>query len=67
MHLAPRVVEPSRDELEARRRRLLDHVGMTRDELDRAAQAGTLTSEQYWVWEDVTSTEFLLGEDDGRQ
>lgn len=65
--MAPRVVEPSREELEKRRRRLLDDVGMSRDELGKAAAAGTLTSDQFWAWEDITSIEFLLGDDDGEQ
>lgn len=65
--MSPRVLEPSRAELEARRRRLLDRLGMSRDELERAADSGALTGEQYWLLEDVRSTEFLLGiDDDGR-
>lgn len=65
--MGSRVVEPSREELQKRRRRLLDEVGMTRDELGKAAAAGTLTSDQFWAWEDITSIEFLLGDADGGQ
>jgi hypothetical protein len=65
--VSPRVLEPSRAELEARRSRLLDRLGMSREELERAAESGALTGEQYWLLEDVRSTEFLLGiDDDGR-
>lgn len=62
-----RVIEPSRGDLEERRQRLLARVGMSRDELDTAAKAGTLTGDQFWIWEDIKSIEFLLGEDDGNQ
>lgn len=62
-----RVIEPSRGDLEERRQRLLARVGMSRDELDTAAKAGTLTGDQFWTWEDIKSIEFLLGEDDGNQ
>lgn len=63
--MSPRVLEPSREELEARRQRLLERAGMSRDELEAAATAGTLRGDQFWVWEDIRSIEFLLGEDDG--
>jgi hypothetical protein len=40
---------------------------MSPDELDRAAESGALTGEQYWLLEDIRSIEFLLGPgDDGR-
>lgn len=65
--MSPRVLEPSRDQLEARRSRLLDRLGMSREELERAAESGALTGEQYWLLEDVRSTEFLLGTDDDRR
>lgn len=65
--MSPRVLEPTREELEARRRRLLERLGMSRDELASAAESGTLTGGQYWIWEDIRSIEFLLGhDDDGR-
>lgn len=65
--MSPRVLEPSRAELEARRGRLLARLGMSPDELDRAAESGALTGEQYWLLEDIRSVEFLLGpDDDGR-
>ncbi len=62
--MSPRVLEPSRSELEARRERLLERLGMDRDELERAAESGALTGEQYWLLEDIRSVEFLLGSDD---
>lgn len=65
--MPPRVLEPSRAELEARRGRLLARLAMSRDELERAADSGALTGEQYWLLEDIRSIEFLLGtDDDGR-
>lgn len=61
--MATRVLEPSREELLARRARLLGRTHMSREELDTAAAAGTLTADQYWLWEDIRSLEFLLGDD----
>lgn len=65
--MSPRVLEPSRAELEARRASLLARLAMSRDELRSAADSGSLTGEQYWLLEDIRSIEFLLGTDvDGR-
>lgn len=65
--MSPRVLEPSRAELEARRSRILARLSMTRNELESAADSGALTGEQYWLLEDIRSIEFLLGtDDDGR-
>lgn len=65
--MSPHVLEPSRAELEARRARLLARLAMSREELERAADSGALTGEQYWLLEDIRSIEFLLGaDDDGR-
>jgi hypothetical protein len=65
--MSPRVLQPGREELEARRARLLDRLGMSRDDLERAADSGALTGDQYWLLEDIRSIEFLLGHnDDGR-
>lgn len=58
-----RVIEPRRDELEARRRRLLDKLYTTREALGRSAEAGVLTVKELWIWEDIRSIEFLLGEE----
>jgi hypothetical protein len=62
--MSPRVLEPSRPDLEARRKRLLDRLGMSREEAERAAQSGALSGEQIWIWEDIRSIEFLLGDDE---
>ncbi len=62
--MSPRVLEPSRAELEARRGRLLARLAMSRDELVRAADSGALTGEPYRLLEDIRSIEFLLGTDD---
>ncbi len=65
--MPPRVLEPSRAELEARRSHLLARLAMNRDDLERAADRGSLSGEQYWLHENIRSIEFLLGtEDDGR-
>ena len=65
--MTPRVLEPSRAELEARRSRLLARLAMSRDELERAADRGTLSGEQYWLHENIRSIEFLLGTDADRR
>ena len=36
---------------------------MSRDELERAADRGALSGEQYWLHENIRSIEFLLGTD----
>lgn len=59
-----RVLEPSSQELRARRERLLARLGMSRDEAEAAARDGQLTSEEFWIWEDLRDVEFLLGDDD---
>jgi hypothetical protein len=62
--MSPRVLEPSREELEKRRERLLERARMTREDLEAAANAGTLSGDEYWLWMDIRSIEFLLGEGD---
>lgn len=64
--MTTRVLEPSRDELRERRARLLEHAHMSREALEDAADAGTLSPEEFWLWEDIRSIEFLLGDDVGR-
>lgn len=64
--MTTRVLEPGRDELEDRRARLLERSHMSREELETAAAAGTLSAEEFWLWEDIRSIEFLLGDDVGR-
>jgi hypothetical protein len=61
--MSPRVLEPSREELEERRHRLLERLAMTREEAQAAAAAGVLVGDQLWLWEDLRSIEFLLGQD----
>lgn len=57
-----RVMHPSRDELRDRRERLLAEANIDRDGLERRAHAGLLTAAEYWLWEELRSIEFLLGE-----
>jgi hypothetical protein len=61
--MSPRVLEPSAEELRARRERLLARLGRSRESLEAAADAGQLTSEEFWLWEDLRDVEFLLGDD----
>jgi hypothetical protein len=61
--MSPRVLEPSREDLEARHTRLLERLGVNRAELERLAETGALSGEQIWLWEDIRSIEFLLGDD----
>lgn len=52
----------SREELRSERTRLLESVGMTRAELKEMATCGGLSGAQFWVYEDIRSVEFLLGD-----
>lgn len=61
--MTSRVLEPTRDDLEERRERLLRRTRMGRDELEAAARAGELSGETFWLWEDIRAIEFLLGAD----
>ncbi len=61
--MSPRVLEPSAEELRARHARLLARIGRSREELEVAAEAGDLTGEEFWLWEDLRDVEFLLGDD----
>ncbi len=61
--MSTRVRHPSPEELRARRARLLAEARIDRDELEALAAAGALTGDEFWVWEDVRSIEFLLGDD----
>lgn len=54
---------PSRDELLDRRRRLLEQSKASREELDRRATQGELAGDEYWLWEELRSIDFLLGEE----
>lgn len=57
------VREVSRKELLAERERLLASIAMTREELEAMAELGGLSGTQFWVYEDIRSVEFLLGDD----
>lgn len=59
-----RVMNPDREELLARRERLLRQARTSREELEARADRGTLTGDEYWLWEDIRSVEFLLREDE---
>lgn len=58
-----RVLQPSTDELRARRDGLVRRTGMTRAELEQRADEGTLDTETFWLWEDIRALEFLLDGD----
>jgi hypothetical protein len=58
-----RLAHPTPTELRHRRERLLDKAGFSREELQRCAEEGTLTPEEYWIWQDIRSVEFLLGDE----
>lgn len=58
-----RVREPSPEELWARRAELLERARMNREELQAAADAGTLDPDEFWLWKDIRAVEFLLGDD----
>lgn len=57
------VQHPTPQELRGRRDRLLARARTTREDLQQRAEDGTLTAEEYWIWRDIRSLEFLLGED----
>lgn len=61
-NVSPRVLTPSTEELRARRAELLERAGMDRDKLGARAEAGTLSGDEFWLFEDVRSIEFLLGD-----
>jgi hypothetical protein len=61
--MSTRVLQPSREELMDRRARLIERARMDRGEMEAAAQAGTLAPDEFWLWEDIRSVEFLLGDD----
>ncbi len=59
-----KVLEPSVADLHARRERLLDSIGMTYEQAQDAAERNLLTGPDFWVWRDVQSIDFLLGDDE---
>ena len=60
--MSENVPEVSREELRSERRRLLASVGMTRAEIEEMAACGGFSGAQFWVYEDIRSVEFLLGD-----
>lgn len=58
--MAPNVIPASRDDLEARRRVVLDRVGTTLDDLRSRRDAYSLTGEEEALTE-LEEIEFLLG------
>lgn len=60
--MSPNVLQPSVEQLRANRERLSQRLGMSRPDLEARADAGTLTGEQFSLYEDVVSIEFLLGD-----
>ncbi|WP_370326342.1 hypothetical protein [Euzebya sp.] len=59
-----KVLEPSAADLRARRERLLASIGMTYTEAQQAAERNLLSGPDFWVWREVQSIDFLLGEDE---
>ena len=62
-----RVIQPTPTRLRQRRAELLDQARMDRAELESRAEAGLLSGEEYWLWEEIRSIEFLLGGADGER
>lgn len=58
-----RVIQPSRKELVERRRRLLDRTGSSYEELAARARRHDLEGDEWWLWEEICSVDFLLGAD----
>ncbi|BBY59257.1 hypothetical protein [Mycolicibacterium sarraceniae] len=52
----------SDDELRARRRAILDKLGLTIEELRSRAKSYALVGEEHEAWEQLESIAFLLGE-----
>lgn len=62
--MSPRVLEPSREDLIRRRAALLEAAGTTREELERRATAGLLSGDEFYLWDEIESIEFLMGDRD---
>lgn len=54
------VTRPTRKELEERRREILRHVGMTRDELKLKAATGRLVGDEWSAWAEIGEIDYLL-------
>jgi len=57
------VHEVTRDELERRKRTILDRVGMTYDQLAERAELYALVGEQRSAWSELRERCFLLDDD----
>jgi hypothetical protein len=57
-----RVVEVSREELELRRKEVLDRLGISLQELAGKARAGSLVGDEWEAWQDLQDVGFLLGD-----
>jgi hypothetical protein len=62
--MSPSVVTVRRDDLFARRRRILERLGMSLDEFKNLAATSVLTGDQWDALEDLDNIAFLLGEGD---
>lgn len=62
--MTPRTVPVTRDELTARRGRILASLGVTREEFDRRVEAGSLLGDEWYAAEDLEEIAFLLGDDE---
>ena len=56
------VISATRDELEARRRTLLEEVGVSLEDFARLAATRTLTGREFDIKEELDEIAFLLGE-----
>lgn len=61
--MAPAVVTVRREDLVARRQRILERLGMSLDEFKNVAATSVLTGDQWDALEDLENIAFLLGED----
>lgn len=57
------VHEVTRDELERRKRTILDRVGMTYDQLAERAERYALVGEEWSAWSELREIGFLLDDD----
>lgn len=55
----PEVQDLSLSDLDERRRKILDHLGMTYDELAAKAAARSLVGDEWAAWEALREIDFL--------
>lgn len=51
----------SREELLARRREILNELGMTEDELQAKVDSGGLVGREWSTWSEIEDIDYLLG------